>query len=75
MSALIWNNKHLKNFKVTRLLGMIFESGTPREKGLKKTQLLRKFHDFFIIHCHNIGVFEYEGFIKISLLIAKLLTF
>ena len=26
----------------------------------KKPQLLRKFHDFFIIHYHNIGLFEYE---------------
>ena len=36
MSALIWNIKHFKKCKVTRLLGMMFESGTPKSKVIQK---------------------------------------
>ena len=29
--------KHLKNFRVTTYLSMMFESGAPRERGAKRT--------------------------------------
>ena len=53
MSALIWNMKHFKNCKVTRLLGMMFDSVTLSRKEAMVDTIFKKTQELFITFNYN----------------------
>lgn len=57
MLALIWNIKQFEKCKVTRHLGMIYESGTPWEKGTVREMAInpkKKCTDEIVWLSHNV---------------------
>ena len=48
MKALIRERKHPKNYKVNRILGMMFESGTLDGKVRMKDLVVKKIPEFFL---------------------------
>ncbi len=72
LKALNVSFKNFKNCKVTRLLGMIFKSGTLREKGPKRILIVKKIPWFFHYLLQKYRAPWIWSFIKISLPVAKL---